>query len=354
MLSKNNLFILLILLITIACFSAITPVKSVSIKQADTIVSPHLKEKTVSGTNILYCSTFQMAWNELKTGIIKEDIKLKNQPAMVNILNKGNFPKKELSENSYVAMAGYGKENIIKKINAALKSKFGFNAPKVKDKLNPLDIIAYSYLYKNLRFNPAFESIETPVKFNSDKNVDAFGINSFDEYKHSKLINQLSIPYFKNSDEFIVKLSPKSSNDEIFLAKIKPQSTLEDTLKYAQTKLMFSKQVYFNEHDTLQIPKFDFKTEHSFDELLNKLFLNKNFKDYYISKAIQNIDFKLNEKGAILKSEAKIIMELTAMPSSQPKQLIFNKPFLIYLKEKQAKNPYLVIWVENAELLVKK
>ena len=350
---KFKKFIILAALLITVCFAFILSANSTD-KSSKIIVTPHLNQKMVKGKNLLYCSTFQMAWNELKDKIVKEDIKLVNEPPMVGILNKKYASKQDLSENSYVATAGYGKENIINKINAALKSKFGTNAPKLKEVLMPDDAIAYAYLYKNLIFNPVFEEIKNPIKFDYAGVVKGFGIDKFED-KHKKIAEQITIPYYKNSNEFIVKLTPKGSNDEIFLAKIQPKDNLSDTLKYAQSKINIFNNDYLEEGDTLQIPKFDFKIDHSYDELVGKRFLNRNFKNYIIAKAIQNTSFKLNEKGAILKSEAKIIMKLTCVPNqNQPKKLIFDKPFLIYLKEKRVINPYLVIWVDNTDLMVKK
>ena len=349
---KLKKFIIPGVLLIFACFAFVLSANSNN-QSSKTIVTPHLNQKMVKGKNLLYCSTFQLAWNELKDKIIKEDIKLQNEPSMVGILNKKYASKADLSTNSYVATAGYGRENIINKINAALKNKFGTNAPKLKDMLMPDDVIAYAYLYKNLVFNPVFEEIKNPIKFDSGNTIKAFGINKF-EYKHKKIAEQITIPYYKNSDEFIVKLTPKGSNDEIFLAKIQPKGNLSDTLKYAQSKINIFNNDYLEEGDTLQIPKFDFKIDHSYDELVGKRLLNKNFNRYVIAKAIQNTSFKLNEKGAILKSEAKIIMQKCIAVQKAPKKLIFNKPFLIYLKEKRAINPYLVIWVDNTDLLVKK
>jgi hypothetical protein len=37
----------------------------------------------------------------------------------------------------------------------------------------------------------------------------------------------------------------------------------------------------------------------------------------------------------------------------QLREFVFDKPFLLCLKEKEAKYPYLAIWVDNSELLVK-
>lgn len=322
-------------------------------QDSNTTITPHLFQKIVKGKNIVYCSTFQLAWNELRDKIIREDIKLENQPAMVGILNKKYASKADLSENSYFATAGYGKQNIINKINEALTRKFGKDAPKVKDRLGPEDIIAYAYLYKNLAFSPAFEDLKNPVRFNSSCPVKGFGIDSVED-KHRKIIEQVEIPYYKNDNEFVVKLTPKVRNDEIFLAKVAPKATLYDTLKYVQSKNNLYTSDFLEEGDSLQVPKFEFKLEKSYKELENKHLLNKNFKDYYISKAIQNIDFKLNEKGAILKSEAKMVVALGCLPVQKNKYLIFDRPFLIYLKEKKSNNPYLVIWAENTDLFVRK
>ena len=69
-----------------------------------------------------------------------------------------------------------------------------------------------------------------------------------------------------------------------------------------------------------------------------------------ISKAIQWIRFKLSEKGAILKSEARIVI----IPmNGEPRKLKFNKPFLIYLRQKDGEYPYFAMWLDNAELLIK-
>jgi hypothetical protein len=64
-------------------------------------------------------------------------------------------------------------------------------------------------------------------------------------------------------------------------------------------------------------------------------------------RAAQDIMFKLNEKGAMVKSTSNMIA------AAIPKQLIFNRPFLIYLKKKNGKWPYFAMWVDNAELMEK-
>jgi hypothetical protein len=109
--------------------------------------------------------------------------------------------------------------------------------------------------------------------------------------------------------------------------------------------------------DTLQIPKFAFDIEHRYKELLCKDLTNAGWEDYFIAEALQKIQFKLNEEGAKLKSSAVLTVVLGDCPRGdfehRPIKLIFDRPFLIYLKEKGAKYPYFALWVDNPELLVK-
>jgi hypothetical protein len=40
-------------------------------------------------------------------------------------------------------------------------------------------------------------------------------------------------------------------------------------------------------------------------------------------------------------------------PPTKPRHFVFDRPFLIYLRERQAEQPYLTVWVESPELLVR-
>jgi hypothetical protein len=61
----------------------------------------------------------------------------------------------------------------------------------------------------------------------------------------------------------------------------------------------------------------------------------------------------LNESGARLESEAAIAVENghEPPPPPPPRNFVLDRPFLIYLKERTAEQPYLAIWVANAELM---
>lgn len=314
-----------------------------------------MEEKITSDKNLIYCSTFQLAWNELKDKIIKDNIYFLDEPEMVKYLNKSLSTKKDLSEESFVALAGFAKDDILKKINAELKQKFGSEAPVVNDKLDyPDDIMAYSFLLKDLQFEKPFEDLKGKLNFENTK-VKSFGINKYEE-KHKEMGEQVDILFYNDkttsSKEFAVNLKSKNSSDEIILALVSPADTILKTYEYIQKNIQSTSIQKLNFSDKLIIPKFDFNIKHSYNQLLNKPLKNKGFEDYSIIKATQETQFKLNEKGAKLKSEAKIIATKSA-PVQSSKNLVFDKPFMLYMKEKDAQYPYFIMWVDNPEILVK-
>jgi serine protease inhibitor len=66
----------------------------------------------------------------------------------------------------------------------------------------------------------------------------------------------------------------------------------------------------------------------------------------------QLVQFKFNEEGAKLKSEAVAVTKSAILVGHESPQLIFDKPFLILMERKGAANPYFALWVDNPELLV--
>lgn len=355
--TRKIISIMLFFLILAGCASGNKYDHSVSSnnKQSDslknTVITPYMEAKLVSGKNMIFCSTFQLAWNEIKDNIIKEDIKISDDTGMVKFLNQGKSTKKDISDDSYVAMAGLAKDKILDKINSALNAKFKDVEPVKVDFNYPEDIFAYAYLYKNLRFENEFEAIETPL-FYRGNNVKSFGIEKYtDSGKHKKLGNQVDVIDYKNRNDFIIRLKPTSKTDEIILAKVSPNESLYDTIDRVKQRINQSKPMQLEKNDILIIPKLNFNITHNYSELKGKTVQNKGFDKYFVNQARQDILFSLDEKGAILKSEARIWFPAKSIEESR--ELVFDSPFLLYIMEKDAEYPYFAMWVDNSELMVK-
>jgi hypothetical protein len=268
------------------------------------------------------------------------------------ILNKSLSGKNDLSEDSYIAMAGYAQDNIVQKINNALREKFSkVSSPIDVQFTDPLDILAYSFLYKELKFKTEFEALEHPLEFKSEE-VKSFGIKEFSgKIKHTQLSTQVDVIDYRDYSDFIIRLKPEYKNDEIILAKIQPEETLLQTVEKVMSRIRSSEPGTLINNDVLVIPKLSFNVTHNYEELISKDILNKGFTKHFIREARQDILFSLDEKGAVLKSHTIVLFPVKSVVMNR--YMIFNEPFLLYLKEKDAKYPYFVLWIENPQLMIK-
>lgn len=364
---KTNAFTLLfciILAISLtACSTQDHPQASIT-KTEHTIITPHLGAQIDSNNNLIYCSSFQMAWNKLRDDVIKGDILLESDPSSARQLNKKLQSNDDIAKKSYVAEAGELSPELLTRINNELHEKFGDqagNGVKIPLESGAHQLIAYAFLYKNLEFRTVFEKLPVPMSFSSNGRttpVKAFGINllSHSNRLHEELSPQVEILDYQNDDNFILSLKPKSADNEIILAKITPEKTLLQTLKIVAQRIAKSKPDRLWENEVLRIPKIDFELGHRFSELENKRVKNKAWDGWIMATALQDIKFKLDEKGAVLKSRAFIGMTKGEAPAGSkhvPRHFIFDKPFLICLQERTGRFPYFAMWVNNSELLLK-
>ncbi len=329
-------------------------IKASAAELQGTVVTPHLEQGITDGKNVLWCATFQLAWNEVAS-FIGESVKMQNPDPAVAILNKQTVGRKDLDKASYVALAGDLRGGIYGKIDAALQAKFeGAAVPKLSRSPTigrPQDIFAYAYLFKNLEFAVPFEDIDAPLQFKT-KQVRCFGVGPEKKAPPAMLDQVRVLAYDRQAGTFILELVTKAKGDQLILAKIKPAETLADTIsavidRKAEATAMFP-------HDVLKVPKLNFDVRRRYRELEGRALMISNpniAQDLTILSALQDIRFQLDEKGARLRSESHIAIGCSAPPRGR--RFVFDGPFLILMRRKDAKNPYLAMWVDNAELLVK-
>ncbi len=325
----------------------------------ETIVSPHLEAPIASGKNVLWCGTFQLAWNEA-CALLGENVRLANEPPMVSILNKRSFKKRDIDAKSCVAVAGFVKDDVFGQIARQLQDTFHGQAtpryvPSGELTPRPQDIVVYSYLFKNLEFRVPFERIPTPVVFGT-KRVPCFGIGEEYKHKHYEMLEQLLILDYQSKDDFVIELKTKSERDRVILAKMSPKPTLKATIDAVRERAN-SAPTQPRTGDVLKVPKLNFDVTRRFTELEGKELLHKNpqvANDLVVLSALQNIRYQFDEQGARLRSESHIAFGCGSTPSPPPTRhlMVFDKPFLIMLQTTGANVPYFALWVGNPELLV--
>jgi hypothetical protein len=345
-----------------------------------TSITAHLEAEIVAGRNVVYCASFQIAWDELLDKIIGEPLELQGDPLTARMLNKRLVGKADIAKDCYLAMAGLERDGIVGRVHQALRETFN-RSPGLDLTLNsPDDILAYAFLEKSIPFDTEFEAFCDPLPFCDGVLVEAFGVE-----EPSTAAEQVVILDYRHADDYVIKLqgSPEVDAmlefemladrpriaDDIILAKVRPQPTLLETVQSVLARsseegrekalreatqagrdiLMRLSPKLDQGSEVLQIPKIDLEVLHRHSELVNKQLLNLGFEDYFIAEALQAVKFRLDEKGADLSSEAAI--EMTLGYVAQRRQFIFDRPFLLCLKERESQVPYLAIWVDNSEFL---
>lgn len=332
-------------------------------KASKTTITAYLEEPIGTENNIIYCGAFQKAWDKLHDDVFKEDIQLASHPVMAQKLNKQLLRPRDLSEDSYVAEAGPWTSDLVARINRNLQEKFGDEADGCSIAKAPDErprIIAYAFLYKKLEFPTKFEKLRDPILFQASgaqTPLKAFGVDWFSTVNevHRKLSDQVRVLYYRTSDDFAISFSSKSDDDKIILAKLAPGKSLLETYQKA-TAVTAPASATLVDGETLRVPKVDFDLTRHFSEIERKDILNAGWSNWFIEAAEQEIKFTLDETGAVVRSRVFLaggLKEEAPAPTSEPRRFVFDKPFLICLKQKNGTLPYFCMWVNNPELMVR-
>lgn len=334
---------------------------------AGTYVTPHLETQIHPGTNVLYCGTFQLAWNEA-CALAGGDLQLADldpqapvQHPMAAALNHHAFDKDCIDPPSYVAMAGFMKDKIHEQIRQAVKDKFNgeFKPRLVPDKSltpRPQDFVAYACLWKKLSFPIRFERLEDSFSFGGVA-VRAFGMGR-GEAAHDRMCSQVRILDYQNEDDFVIELTTTSPGDRLILAKVQPQVTIGNTIAAVRERLARSQPEPTGTNDVLIVPRISLDLTREYSEIEGHWLVplgRKVARDLFLRSAMQSIKFEMNERGVELQSEAHMAFACAKQKEPPRKYImVFNRPFLLCLKRTGAQTPYFALWVENPELLVRR
>jgi hypothetical protein len=310
--------------------------------------------------NLIWCGTLQLAWNEA-IKLVGEKLQFTTQPPVVDLLNRQDFTRADLNPDCYVAIANFERNHVEDQIRAALEKVFHGAAspeliPPIPDHPGPYDFVAYAYLFKNLQFPQVFQEND-PLNFGpANTAVKSFGFAG--ETKHKLppgVFGQVKIYDYQGPDDFIISLKTGDPQDQLILAKVTPSETLRGTIAAVLSRINQGKMVIARQRDDLSIPKLNYDLTRNFTDLEGltlKPGPNTPVKNLVTREVKQLVRFQLNEKGAVLKSEAVIAVAMgIAMPLDQH-EMIFDKPFLILMKQANASQPYFAMWVGNASLLI--
>jgi hypothetical protein len=271
----------------------------------------------------------------------------------------------------------------------------GWDTPLLRDAeiIPPNGAMMYSFLAKQMPFEYAFERLDD-LRFSADSNADydslpalaSFGITENSQIaaaSEERIRRQVKVIWYEFVDlteqHFIVELLTRAKEDRLVLALVRPQQTLGQTVSAVMSlmkkpntlrstemsdpdfsalmelppKKMMKKISEFADlmgTDDFLAPVMDFDLIQEFPEVCGKTLTARNPKinGLWFDFAKQQVRFRLDEKGAALKSEA-----VGGLFGGPTRAFAFARPFLVMLLRKDASRPYFALWVGNSELLLK-
>ena len=326
-----------------------------------TVIVPTLDTPMPEGKNVIWCASFQLAWNEMRDEIVGEPIRIAKAEEIAARLNNAKSSKDDLEAGSYYVKAGAVADGVIEQIQRDMAKAFP-DAPTPEIKASGEAFVAYAYLAANVKFTLPFFDNDERFAFNGTR-VSSFGIREKDEYAFRALRGQVDVLYsthYQNDEpgahpQFALDLCKDSSPNQIILACIEPGETLDETLASLDQKTanwsVSDDEREFETADVLLVPNIHWRIMHHFRQLegTDKTILNEDcpITGYWVSEASQLTEFKLDRSGAEVKSEAKHLVE------AKGREFLFNRPFLIVMRKRGAEQPFFVMWVDNPELLCK-
>lgn len=340
--------ILVSLAILIAMIGGISTAQAQEVNSIE--VLPTMNTQSTA-QNRIWVGTFQLVWNELTDKIVKAPVKfLDFDSQMANNLNQKQFKKSNLNEKSYYVKSGIVSPALKAEIEKNIKSKFHETSDILKMfdfTYNPEKIFVYAMLKKDFRFTNAFDKLATGNFGNSQEKVKYFGIN---DNSNPKLYKNVNVLFYNDDNDFAVKLYTKGK-DEVLLYRTNDDKTFDKYYAELNDKTAkYSGDKNFVKNDTLTIPDIKLYQETSFNELEGHQIVGTNMQ---IDKTIETVDFRMNNKGVKLKSEAAIMLRCMSLAPREGRDFTFNNNFVLFLIEKNQNTPYYAMKVSDVAAINK-
>ena|GEM_PF-1821372 len=358
-------------------------------KLPNTLVTPVLDAPIPDGVNVIWCASFQLAWDELPGVTISEP--------MFASLNRPVVTKADVNDADVVACAGSDGQSLKRKVRRELAAKFGEGAatPLLEQWQPSPGVSFYAYMRMSMPFEYAFDShsfqLEKPKQIPADSaefagpHYEQFGIPPYtiSPSRLAKMRQQVRIIWHQfvrnesgRTQHFVVELKTRSRDYRLLLAAVPAHRTLEQAIDDVRDKLSHPNDVTLAEFDVkskaitddastqgkqkhqepdalvsrlaelrelelFEVPVLDFDLKKRYDELVGQW-----TSAGPIVEAMQRIRFKLDRTGATLESDGSI-----QVFGSRKREFVFRPPYLVLIVSAKTSKPILACWIGNAELL---
>jgi len=301
--------------------------------------------------NVVYCSTFSLAWSELNRSS-GSNVRLEGDPGVVTLLNEFPASVSDLPNGTFVVDAGLFREHIVGHIDEALIKAFPsshLQCPVREGR--PEEALAFALLKHSLPFSEPFLPMQISFGGKTGVRLPAFGLpKEVSTEDFNRLRGQIRVWRYAAPDSFTLLLVPKQDAEEILLARLprRPTGSL-DAILSTVLEQQLPPPAPLAHGEPVAVPVLSVAVRYHFAELEGRKIISGRLVGQSIDKALQWIDFDMNETGATVESGA-IIKTLGSLAQSAGRAFLFDGPFVLILR-KVGRAPYFVLLITDPQAL---
>jgi hypothetical protein len=316
------------------------------VNQHGTVVRPVLDEPLARGKNVLWCATFQMAWDSASRQF-GGPLLLQPASKLADSLNRSPFNPEWIDAESVFYAGGAVGDGVLDRIDQGARAKGGRS--KLLGDLRKIskteDLVFYALLVKDLEFEKPFAKLG---KWKVGKRtVPWFGFTP-ELQDAGDLRQQVGVHHYAARNDFVIELRSKQTGDQLLLAKLPDAPATPAAASLAVLKRLRADAPRAAGADLLAVPNIVADEKVTFAELEGRTVPGTG---RFVRGAMQTIDFRMDETGVKLRSEAAITFGCSAQHRMEPRLMILDPPFVMVMKRENAPQPYFVAWIANADLL---
>ena len=289
--------------------------------------------------NAAWCASFAAAWKIFQEKYLNNDFSVTTINETITNLKAESEKEININPKDFFATSGQATVKFKKEIEKTLKRKFKTKSDILKhfefvEDENTLNYLIYAITKFELKFKKSFEDFPNRRPFGAEAKVFAefFGVPV--DTKNDKLKKEVDPIFYENPKSFAVSLNTQDDKS-IILYRTDNLDTFENIFNQLKEKRNSNKNKL--KVRSFAVPKLHLKLERSFDQLCGVGFVNNlTGVECRILKAMQNLQFDFDRKGARVKSEAALNMLLAASACCPPLvvDFIFDDIFYLFIVEK--------------------
>ena len=172
-------------------------------------------------------------------------------------------------------------------------------------------------------------------------------------YEWRAALDQIRVIDYRSPDDFVIAIKNLSGED-LVLAKIPKPETLKSGLdditeRIRNSRMPLASRSVIAEEEVV-IPVLELSVSAQFAGDLNSKDQQPGTR---VESATQIVQFRLDERGAVVWSEAEVIGENGSYDYTPgTRKFILDKSFLIMLRETPEQQPYFAAWIGNTDLMI--